>query len=89
VTGRAIHLDRHASAIGSWEMATGDAAPRLLSFVRRYTGYIALDDVDAHHARARQEGAEVGELIDQDYGSREYIAKDPEGNTWSFGTYRP
>jgi uncharacterized glyoxalase superfamily protein PhnB len=29
------------------------------------------------------------ELTDQDYGSREYTARDPEGNLWSFGTYRP
>jgi uncharacterized glyoxalase superfamily protein PhnB len=28
-------------------------------------------------------------LRDTDYGSREYAAKDPEGNTWCFGTYRP
>lgn len=29
------------------------------------------------------------ELTDQDYGSREYHATDPEGNHWSFGTYDP
>ncbi|HYN91371.1 MAG TPA: hypothetical protein VER75_05580 [Thermoleophilaceae bacterium] len=29
------------------------------------------------------------ELTDQDYGSREYTARDTEGNLWSFGTYRP
>lgn len=51
--------------------------------------YVALDDIDAHHARARDAGAEVTDLIDQDYGSREYTATDPEGNVWSFGTYRP
>lgn len=28
------------------------------------------------------------ELTDQDYGSREFTARDPEGNLWSFGTYR-
>ena len=40
---------------------------------------------------ARQErGASIErELTDQDYGSREYTARDPEGNLWSFGTYRP
>jgi uncharacterized glyoxalase superfamily protein PhnB len=26
---------------------------------------------------------------DQDYGSRDYIARDAEGNIWSFGTYTP
>ncbi len=52
--------------------------------------YVALDDPDAHHARAAAAGAEiVMELTDQDYGSREYAARDPEGNVWCFGTYRP
>jgi len=27
------------------------------------------------------------ELLDTDYGSRDYAARDPEGNLWSFGTY--
>ena len=26
---------------------------------------------------------------DQDYGSRDYMARDTEGNVWSFGTYAP
>jgi uncharacterized glyoxalase superfamily protein PhnB len=52
--------------------------------------YVAVDDVDAHHARARTAGAKiVRELVDQPYGSREYSARDLEGNLWSFGTYRP
>ena len=29
------------------------------------------------------------ELIDRDYGSREFICRDPEGNVWSLGTYWP
>jgi uncharacterized glyoxalase superfamily protein PhnB len=56
----------------------------------RCVTYLALDDPDAHHARAKAAGAEIiQELVDQDYGSREYAARDPEGNVWSFGTYRP
>lgn len=56
----------------------------------RVVTYLALDDPDAHHARAVRAGAEiVQELTDQDYGSREYAARDSEGNVWSFGTYRP
>jgi uncharacterized glyoxalase superfamily protein PhnB len=52
--------------------------------------YLAVDDPDAHHARAVGAGAEiVRELEDTDYGSREYSVRDPEGNVWSFGTYRP
>jgi uncharacterized glyoxalase superfamily protein PhnB len=52
--------------------------------------YLALDDPDAHHAAAVQAGAEVVmELTDQPYGSREYAVRDPEGNVWCSGTYRP
>ena len=28
-------------------------------------------------------------LRDQDYGSREYTARDLDGNIWTFGTYDP
>ena len=52
--------------------------------------YVALDGVDEHHAHAVAEGAEIlRPLADTDYGSREYTARDLEGNLWSFGTYRP
>ena len=52
--------------------------------------YVALDGVDAHYDRAVAAGAEIlRPLADTDYGSREYTARDLEGNLWSFGTYRP
>jgi uncharacterized glyoxalase superfamily protein PhnB len=52
--------------------------------------YVAIEDVDAHCERARAAGADiVREPSDTDYGSREYAARDLEGNVWSFGTYRP
>lgn len=52
--------------------------------------YVAVDDADAHHARAKAAGAEiVMGLTDQDYGSRDYICRDPEGYLWCFGTYWP
>jgi uncharacterized glyoxalase superfamily protein PhnB len=52
--------------------------------------YVAVDDADAHHDRAKAAGAQiVSELHDTDYGSRDYHARDPEGNWWMFGTYRP
>ena len=39
--------------------------------------------------RLRAAGAEVlRELHDTDYGSRDFAVLDPEGNHWSFGTYR-
>ncbi|WP_234539631.1 VOC family protein [Streptomyces shenzhenensis] len=52
--------------------------------------YIVVDDVDAHHQRASDHGAEIlMPPTDQDYGSRDYMARDIEGNIWSFGTYAP
>lgn len=52
--------------------------------------YVYVEDIDAHYARARRAGADiVRELADTEYESREYSARDLEGNLWSFGTYRP
>jgi uncharacterized glyoxalase superfamily protein PhnB len=52
--------------------------------------YVAVPEVDELFARARDAGAEiVMEPTDQDYGSRDFAARDPEGNLWNFGTYRP
>jgi uncharacterized glyoxalase superfamily protein PhnB len=51
--------------------------------------YVVTDDPDALHAKAAAAGAQVvQELHDTDYGSREFAVRDPEGNLWSFGTYR-
>jgi uncharacterized glyoxalase superfamily protein PhnB len=52
--------------------------------------YIVVTDPDGHYERAQSAGAEIVlELRDEDYGSRGYTARDPEGNFWSVGTYRP
>jgi uncharacterized glyoxalase superfamily protein PhnB len=52
--------------------------------------YVVVDDIDAHHERAAAAGAEIIRApFDTDYGSRDYQAKDPGGNVWAFGTYRP
>lgn len=52
--------------------------------------YAVIPDPDEHCARARAAGANiVRELVDEPYGSREYSARDLEGNLWSFGTYDP
>jgi uncharacterized glyoxalase superfamily protein PhnB len=51
--------------------------------------YVVTDDPDALHDRAVAAGAEVFQpLHDTDYGSRDFAVRDPEGNRWSFGTYR-
>jgi uncharacterized glyoxalase superfamily protein PhnB len=58
--------------------------------VGRTTTYVAVDEVDSLHDSASAAGAEiVMPPTDQDYGSRDFAARDPEGNIWSFGTYRP
>jgi uncharacterized glyoxalase superfamily protein PhnB len=52
--------------------------------------YISVEDIDAHHERARAAGADfIRELQDTEYGSREYSARDSEGLHWHFGTYVP
>jgi uncharacterized glyoxalase superfamily protein PhnB len=57
---------------------------------RQSSNYVIVSDPDAVHDRAKAAGAEISrELQDTDYGSREFTARDPEGNVWSFGTYDP
>ncbi|WP_084614777.1 VOC family protein [Nakamurella lactea] len=51
--------------------------------------YVVTDRPDQLYARVQAAGATViRPLEDQDYGSREFAVADPEGNLWSFGTYR-
>ena len=61
-------------------------------FGRRTPGndsiYVVCDDPDALFARVTGAGAEIVRgLVDEDYGSRGFTVRDPEGNLWSFGTY--
>ena len=52
--------------------------------------YVALDNPDALYPRVVAAGATIEmQLHDTDYGSRDFACRDPEGNLWSFGTYRP
>jgi uncharacterized glyoxalase superfamily protein PhnB len=65
----------------------GNPPDPLASTVRLY---VFVPDPDTHHERAAAAGARiVRELDDMSYGSREYSARDLEGNLWSFGTYDP
>ncbi|TJZ51170.1 extradiol dioxygenase [Streptomyces piniterrae] len=67
---------------GVFDKAMGEAGPAGV--------YIVVEDTDAHCKRARAAGVEIlMEPTDQDYGSRDYMARDGEGNIWSFGTYAP
>jgi len=70
--------------------STGEGEGRFNQGAGRYSLYVAVEDPDTLHDRAKEAGATIErELEDQDYGSREFAARDPEGNLWSFGTYRP
>jgi uncharacterized glyoxalase superfamily protein PhnB len=51
--------------------------------------YLVTDAPDELFERAVTRGATViSKPYDTDYGSREFAVRDPEGNRWSFGTYR-
>lgn len=61
-------------------------------FGRRSPGndsvYVVCTEPDQLFDRAIAAGAElVRGLADEDYGSRGFTVRDPEGNLWSFGTY--
>jgi uncharacterized glyoxalase superfamily protein PhnB len=62
---------------------------------KRLTGLNSLvsmyvEDPDRHFAQAKKAGAEVlRDIRDEAYGGRGYLVRDPEGNQWYFGSYRP
>ncbi len=71
-----------SSKSGTGEPGLFDLGPMCL--------YLVTEDPDAVHDRAVAAGAEiVMGLVDQDYGSREFAARDAEGFVWCFGTYQP
>ncbi len=69
---------RDSDAADDWSLAPGG-----------FGAYVVTDEPDALFARATAAGAEIlTGLHDTDYGSRDFAVRDPEGNRWSFGTYR-
>jgi len=65
-------------------------SPAELGGVETRGAYIVVPDADAVHARAVAAGAEIIRPIQETpYGSREFALKDPEGHSWSVGTYDP
>ncbi len=68
----------------------GFKAPRDLGGVETRSVYVVVPDADAVYARAKTAGAVIVRPIQNtEYGSREFGVKDPEGHTWSVGTYDP
>jgi uncharacterized glyoxalase superfamily protein PhnB len=51
--------------------------------------YVVTERVDEIHDRAVAAGAKIIQpLSSPEYGGRSFSCCDPEGNLWSFGTYR-
>lgn len=52
---------------------------------RNHSIMVKVDDVDAHHAVARQHGARIlSPPADYPYGERQYSAEDLAGHQWTF-----
>jgi uncharacterized glyoxalase superfamily protein PhnB len=84
-----LQLGNGGVMLGSAERATDDS-DQLQWEPGGASVYVIVDDPDARFARAEEAGAEIVRgLRDEDYGSRGFTARDPEGNLWSLGTYRP
>lgn len=70
--------DAKTDGVDAWVLAPGT-----------FGAYVVTDSPDALYERAMDAGATLlRELNDTPYGSREFSVRDPEGNRWSFGTYR-
>jgi len=68
----------------------GFKSPGDLGGFETRSAYIVVDDADAVYARAKAAGGIIlREIQNTDYGSREFSVKDPEGHSWSVGTYDP
>ena len=68
----------------------GFKTPADVGNVETRSVYVVVADADAVYARAKAAGGRiVRELQNTDYGSREFTVKDPEGHSWSVGTYDP
>jgi uncharacterized glyoxalase superfamily protein PhnB len=71
------------------EYGKGFKTPAELGSETRST-YIVVPEADAVYARAQAAGGTIVRSIQNtDYGSREFTVKDPEGHSWSVGTYDP
>jgi PadR family transcriptional regulator, regulatory protein PadR len=72
------------------EYGRGFKSPGELGGVETRSAYIIVSDADAVYARAQAAGSTIVRQIRYSpYGSREFTLKDPEGHSWSVGTYDP
>jgi uncharacterized glyoxalase superfamily protein PhnB len=72
------------------EYGRGFKPPAELGDIETRSAYIVVIDADAVYAKAQAAGGKIVRKIQNtDYGSREFSVKDPEGHSWSVGTYNP
>ena len=88
--GRVVHGEVSTGGTTLWlhrvTAEHGLASPRSLPATSGAL-VVLVDDVDAHHRRAAESGAEIRyPPADMPYGLREYSACDSEGRMWSFAT---
>jgi uncharacterized glyoxalase superfamily protein PhnB len=88
--GRPVHGEVRTADGAIWLHAVSPehelASPRSLGDLSGGL-VVYVDDVDAHFRHATNVGAVIdSEPTDQEYGQREYGARDPEGHRWWFAT---
>ena len=77
---------QHVDQTGPPYDLVNSASPRALGDHITAQFYVYVDDVDAHHVRARAAGARIiAGPADQGYGDRTYRCRDPEGHIWTVG----
>jgi uncharacterized glyoxalase superfamily protein PhnB len=87
--GKVVHAELRCGDVVVGLSSTGAGDPVYDQCAHRTVVYAVDDDVDSLHDRAKAAGAEILMApTDQDYGSRDFSARDPEGNVWAFGTYQ-
>jgi MerR family transcriptional regulator, thiopeptide resistance regulator len=88
--GRPVHGEVRAGNSAIWlhaESADHEMASPRSQSVSSGGIVVYVDNVDAHFEKARAAGATIdSEPTNQDYGQREYGARDPEGHRFWFAT---
>jgi uncharacterized glyoxalase superfamily protein PhnB len=87
-SGEVVHAELRWPRGGGIMIGTCEAGNPFAKPKGSGAAYVVTDEPDALFERAVAADAEVlHKPQDQDHGSREFAVRDPEGNTWSFGTY--
>ena len=87
--GDVVHHAQLSWPLGGGIMLGSERADAWALQPGTFGAYVVAEDIDALHERISAAGADIlRKPEDTDYGSREFALRDPEGNLWSFGTYR-